>query len=254
MIGKISQLNSRSPSDEDQYRCFIYQRSTENGKTIYNVAQSGDATCTGLDPTNFEGSRTMKLITGNFRSFIRQIDPNLISCCQLFHFLVDDQHKRCKFPEWITSHHTWLSLDHRKTYRFSQRNATLKILDDDIPKPKIQPQYAQPYLFQEFGFQSQDQKKQNTEMRLVCHGILQQQELKKVQIVAHITAGWWVKSFARQHYLLQSREKFRYSDIDFSEYCWNMFINFNFCQLFIIFLAPSLQHLFTSRYPTFFKC
>lgn len=65
LIGKISQINSRSASDEDQYRCFIYQRSMENGKTIYNVAQSGDATCTGLDPTNFEGSRTMKLTTGN---------------------------------------------------------------------------------------------------------------------------------------------------------------------------------------------
>ncbi|XP_023019404.1 uncharacterized protein [Leptinotarsa decemlineata] len=166
LIGKISQFNRRSVSDEDQYRCFIYQRSMENGKTIYNVAQSGDATCTGLDATAFEGSRTMKLTT------------------------VDDQHKRCKFPIWITDHHTWLSLDHHKTYRFSQRNATLKIMDDDPPKPnKVQPNFAQAFAFEEFGFQSQDQKRQNSEMRVVCHGILQQQEQKQVQIVAHITAG-----------------------------------------------------------------
>lgn len=64
LIGRISQFNSISTSDEDQYRCFIYQRSMENGKTIYKVAQSGDATCTGLDPINIEGSRTMKLTTG----------------------------------------------------------------------------------------------------------------------------------------------------------------------------------------------
>lgn len=114
----------------------------------------------------------------------------VVTINRLFVISVDDQHKRCKFPVWITDHHTWLSLDHRKTYKFSQRNATLKILDDEPPKPKIQPQYAQPYLFQEFGFQSQDQKRQNSEMRVVCHGILEQQEQKKVQIVAHITAGW----------------------------------------------------------------
>ncbi|XP_018562626.1 uncharacterized protein LOC108904516 [Anoplophora glabripennis] len=166
LMGKISQGNRRSASDEAQYRCFIYQRSTENGKTIYNVAESADATCTGLDATALEGSRTMKLTT------------------------VDDQHKRCKFPVWITDHHTWLSLDHHKTYKFSQRNATLKILDDEPPKQnKVHQSFTQTFSFTEFGFESQDQRRQNSEMRVVCHGILQQQEQKKVKIVAHITAG-----------------------------------------------------------------
>ncbi|KAJ8964778.1 hypothetical protein NQ314_004644 [Rhamnusium bicolor] len=88
-------------------------------------------------------------------------------------------------------HHTWLSLDHHKTYKFSQRNATLKILDDEPPKQnKVHQNFAQAYAFTEFGFESQDQRRQNSEMRVVCHGILQQQEQKKVQIVAHITAGW----------------------------------------------------------------
>lgn len=167
LIGKIAQGNRRSlTTDEDQYRCFIYQRGLDHGKTTYYIAQSGDATCSGLQsPT--EGSRTMKLT------------------------IVDDQHKRCKFPIWITDHHTWLSLDHHKTFKFSQRNATLKILDDENSKPiKIHQNYAQPqFAFQDLGFESQDQKKQNSEMRLVCHGILQQQENRKVQIVAHVTAG-----------------------------------------------------------------
>lgn len=64
LIGKISQGNRRNLiSDEDQYRCFIYQRSSEGAKTVYNIAQSGDATCNGLQNA-FEGSRTIKLTTG----------------------------------------------------------------------------------------------------------------------------------------------------------------------------------------------
>ncbi|KAJ8970657.1 hypothetical protein NQ317_016870 [Molorchus minor] len=170
LIGKISQVNRRSVSDEDQYRCFIYQRSSENGKTIYNIAQSGDATCTGLDATAFEGSRTMKLTTANG------------------YWMTNT--KKCKFPVWITDHHTWLSLDHHKIYKFSQRNATLKILDDEPPKQnKVNQNYAQPYTYGFAGFVSQDQRIQNSEMRVVCHAILQQQEQKKVQITAHVTAG-----------------------------------------------------------------
>lgn len=168
LIGKIiSQGNRRAMlTDEEQYRCFIYQKATEKSKTVYHIAQSGDATCTGLSNV-FEGSRTMKFT------------------------VMDNHHNRCKFPSWITIHHTWLSLDHRKTYKFSQRNATLKILDEE-PKPNrvVQPvQPVQQFGFQEFGFESQDQRNPNTEMRVICHSILQSQEEKKVQIVAHITAG-----------------------------------------------------------------
>lgn len=64
LIGKISQGNRRTlTSDEDQYRCFIYQKSTEHGQSVYNIAQSGDATCNGLQNA-FEGSKTMKLTSG----------------------------------------------------------------------------------------------------------------------------------------------------------------------------------------------
>ncbi|XP_019872647.1 uncharacterized protein LOC109600906 [Aethina tumida] len=163
LIGKMAQGGRRSlTSDEDQYRCFIYQRGVENGKVVYNIAQSADASCSGMSNA-FEGSRTMKLTT------------------------VDNHHNRCKFPEWITDHHTWLSLDHHKTYRFSQRNATLKILDDDPPKiNKVQTQAA--FAPFQFGFESQDQRR-NSEMRVVCHSILQALEHKKVQIVAHVTSG-----------------------------------------------------------------
>lgn len=119
--------------------------------------------------------------------------------CPPFHLIIlyvcteDNHHKRCKFPEWITEHHTWLSLDKKKIYKFSQKNATLKILDEDITKHnKIHQQqgYTQTFGFQEFGFESQDQRRQNSEARVMCHSILQSVEQRKVQIVAHVTAGW----------------------------------------------------------------
>lgn len=168
LIGKISQGNRRAlTSDEDQYRCFIYLKSTDKGKVVYHIAQSGDASCNGLQSVH-EGSRTMKFTA------------------------VDNHHNRCKFPTWITDHHTWLSLDHKKTYKFSQRNATLKILDEEPKLGRNSQQTQQPqqhFAFQEFGFVSQDQHRQNSEMRVICHAILESKEQKKVQIVAHITAG-----------------------------------------------------------------
>lgn len=93
-------------------------------------------------------------------------------------------------------------MDKKKIYKFSQKNATLKILDEDLSKHnKIHQQqqqqqqqqgsgYTQTYGFQEFGFESQDQRRQNSEARVMCHSILQSVEQKRVQIVAHVTAGW----------------------------------------------------------------
>ncbi|KAK4877893.1 hypothetical protein RN001_010399 [Aquatica leii] len=168
LLGRLSQGNRRTlTTDEDQYRCFIYQRKDEGGKTVYYIAQSGDATCNGVQNA-LEGSRTMKFIT------------------------MDNHHNRCKFPQWITEHHTWSSLDHKKIYKFSQRNATLKIVDEEVKPNRFHQQqqnYIQPFGFQQNGFESQDQHRQNSEMRVVCHNILLSVEHKKVQIVAHITAG-----------------------------------------------------------------
>lgn len=220
LIGRLRQGGWRAASDEDQFRCFVYQRNVEGGRAVYNIAQSGDATCSGLQNA-FEGSRTMKLTS------------------------VDLQHTRCKFPIWVTEHHTWLSLDHRRTYRFSQRNATLKILDEDIftspsspsssgssassnsggggsasgsnvnqqhngggggesvssPLPPMvgplglgglggQSGQGNQFGFQDLGLQSEGLRRGNGEARVVCHGILQAPyEGRKVQIVAHVTAG-----------------------------------------------------------------
>lgn len=66
LVGKLS--HSRVNSDEDSYRCFIYERITEEDKVKYNVAQSGDATCNGLASAN-EGSKIMRLTKGLYSFF-----------------------------------------------------------------------------------------------------------------------------------------------------------------------------------------
>ena len=61
LVGKL--YHKMATSDEDRYRCFVYdQHHQHNHHQVYQVAQSGDATCNGL-PSALEGSRTMKLTT-----------------------------------------------------------------------------------------------------------------------------------------------------------------------------------------------
>ncbi|XP_065339905.1 uncharacterized protein LOC135939432 isoform X2 [Cloeon dipterum] len=96
--------HSHATSNEDRYRCFVYEKATEQSpdETVdYWVAQSGDATCNGLF-TPMEGSRTMILR--------KAPSPN-----------------KCKFPSWITQFPHWHTLDYRRSYQFHHRNTTLKI-------------------------------------------------------------------------------------------------------------------------------
>lgn len=103
LIGKLK--NSVATSDEDRYRCFVYQHVQGSKEVMYEVAQSGDATCNGV-PSATEGSKTMRLTR------------------------VESQHDRCKFPSWVVNHHHWHSLDYRHSYHFSHKNATLRITNE----------------------------------------------------------------------------------------------------------------------------
>jgi len=62
MVGKLE--HKMTSTDEDRYRCFVWSSSSDN--RIYDVAQSGDATCNGL-PSATEGSRTMRLTQGKYQ-------------------------------------------------------------------------------------------------------------------------------------------------------------------------------------------
>ncbi|GLG95366.1 Uncharacterized protein GBIM_02347 [Gryllus bimaculatus] len=130
LIGKV--FHKMATSDEDRYRCFVYDHKQSNGRSMFEVAQSGDATCNGLlSPT--EGSRTMKLTK------------------------VENSKSRCRYPNWVTEHHQWHTLDLSRSYHFSHKNATLRISHS------------------------------GPEMRVICHNATESHH--QVTIVAHTTSG-----------------------------------------------------------------
>ncbi|XP_037299317.1 uncharacterized protein LOC115451006 isoform X2 [Manduca sexta] len=109
LVGKLH--HNHATSNEDRYRCFVYEKTnastgikedpSSTGDVEYRVAQSGDATCNGLSSAT-EGSRTMALKRVSVRF-------------------------NCQFPSWMTFSHTWHTLDFSSNYTFYQRNATLRI-------------------------------------------------------------------------------------------------------------------------------
>ncbi|XP_047111839.1 uncharacterized protein LOC124788613 [Schistocerca piceifrons] len=103
-------------SDEDRYRCFVYERLSGPGDAVsFNVAQSGDATCSGLLSAS-EGSRTMRLTNSGDRGAWTS---------------------RCEFPAWVTEQPQWLSLDHARSYRFSARNGTLRVWSGEALEKRL---------------------------------------------------------------------------------------------------------------------
>lgn len=151
LVGKLS--HSRIKTNEESYRCFVYEKTQgQNGKVTYTVAQSGDATCNGLLSAT-EGSKVMKLTK------------------------VEGTHTKCKYPTWVTDHHHWHTLDYKKSYHFSHKNATLKITEDTNtgnPRPLTVP--------------STGVKKPNAEMRVVCHSEVKTESHYSI-VTAHVTNG-----------------------------------------------------------------
>ncbi|XP_012267642.2 uncharacterized protein LOC105692780 isoform X2 [Athalia rosae] len=97
----VARLNGeRLTTDEDRYRCFIYAKS---GRKSWNLAQSGDATCSGVLSAT-EGARTLKMTQS-------------------------DSPVGCDFPHWVVSAGTWVALDLVARLLTSPRNLT--ILDQD---------------------------------------------------------------------------------------------------------------------------
>ncbi|XP_051163097.1 uncharacterized protein LOC127282706 [Leptopilina boulardi] len=144
LVGRLN--HDHATSNEDRYRCFVYERADQsvqgnlnrpsgiglenneqeillsNGLAmenssieIFNVAQSGDATCNGLF-SPMEGSRTMKLT--------KVSSPG-----------------NCKFPQWLTGHGggglTWHTLDLGRSYTFHPHNATLHVTRSNASSSRI---------------------------------------------------------------------------------------------------------------------
>jgi hypothetical protein len=83
-------------------------------------------------------------------------------------FCVSEVHStHCRYPAWVTEHHHWHTLDVKRSYQFSHKNATLRISNDS------------------------DSENAGKELRVVCHSILESAE-KQVTLTAHVTVGWYV--------------------------------------------------------------
>lgn len=65
LLGKMRLDHRTITSNEEAYRCFIYEK-TKSNHVGYNVAISGDASCAGVvSPT--EGAKALVLTKGEFR-------------------------------------------------------------------------------------------------------------------------------------------------------------------------------------------
>ncbi|XP_050546944.1 uncharacterized protein LOC126908689 [Daktulosphaira vitifoliae] len=114
LVGRVHHSNGIPMSTEDRFRCFIYERTTtqrqvKGGSDIeYRVAQSGDATCSGLF-SPLEGSRTMILKKETMET-------------------------KCSFPLWLTGNQRWRTLDHGKIFTFPHHhnNSTLKLVTNSL--------------------------------------------------------------------------------------------------------------------------
>jgi len=94
-------------SNEDRYRCFIYERAKprEEGLLDYRLAESAEATCSGLFSTS-DGYRRLQLeLVGSYN--------------------------KCQFPPWTTVHRRWHSLDRRVSYQFNRKNTSLTMFSPD---------------------------------------------------------------------------------------------------------------------------
>ncbi|XP_076221322.1 uncharacterized protein LOC116424529 isoform X2 [Nomia melanderi] len=91
--------SSRKTNDEDSYRCFIYQQTSNNS---WKLAQSADAACIGFSVTDAARTYTM----------------------------TQKQPKQCTYPSWVVSNKLWLALD-RISSRLLASPYSLTIVDQN---------------------------------------------------------------------------------------------------------------------------
>ena len=93
---------------EDAFRCFIYERAKPQEQALldYHLAESAEATCSGLFSTS----------DGSTRLSLRRVVTT---------------YNKCRFPIWATSHRRWHSLDRRMTYQFNRNSTSLAVTGEE---------------------------------------------------------------------------------------------------------------------------
>ncbi|CAL4091075.1 unnamed protein product, partial [Meganyctiphanes norvegica] len=107
LVGKSN--HPLANSEEDKYRCYLYEAWNNHNSSGFHVAQSGDATCNGLFSVK-DGSRTLKLTK------------------------VDTSGSQCRFPVWVGGPH-WHSLDGRTSLHVTKHNSTLRLTGHSMQGP-----------------------------------------------------------------------------------------------------------------------
>lgn len=102
LVGLVSHYHASS--NEDRYRCFVYEKisGAANSDAGYKLAQSGDATCNGLESAEV-GSRIMTLKRAPMT-------------------------ERCDFPAWFKGPRHWHALMGNANYIFHQSDGSLHIV------------------------------------------------------------------------------------------------------------------------------
>ncbi|CAG0880964.1 unnamed protein product [Cyprideis torosa] len=120
LVGRLRIMGSKSRGDEDEFRCFVYDKREDKGTQASprskpkdaNVllSQSGDASCNGIYSAS-EGSRVMRMK--------KKAVPRT----------------RCQFPDWATAHR-WHSMGGtRSVYLFNKDGTSLRVLEKRLPVP-----------------------------------------------------------------------------------------------------------------------
>ncbi|KAG5672928.1 hypothetical protein PVAND_003016 [Polypedilum vanderplanki] len=116
IVGTLS--HSRAISHEERFRCFVYEKINANSKhgpskdVEYRLAQSGDATCSGLENSEF-GSRIMTL---------KKVGPS----------------ERCDFPKWFKEPKHWHSLNGELSYNVHQKSDGTIHITKERPTQRIE--------------------------------------------------------------------------------------------------------------------
>ena len=113
---------------------LLWRTDRHNFQPAFLLAQSGDATCSGLTSPTYEGSRTLKLTPkvcdrlDNARLSKWKWMWRKRSMCFFWMISGESDSRKCHYPSWFLAHNRWQTLDGRWSCN-PHKNTTLRIIN-----------------------------------------------------------------------------------------------------------------------------